>query len=114
LTPEQRELLNGDALHIMIFRRLERMLDNPDEHGIYPTTEFMVGLKGDILRWVRQDAEGISKTMARVNLLGAAMDIVRMDIGDTPPGSNDDDYFMVAEQRLLAAAKQLVAAHADG
>lgn len=52
------EVLNGDRLHMTIFRRLEAMLDNPNEHGIYPTTEFMVGLKEDFTTLALEVAGG--------------------------------------------------------
>lgn len=45
--------MNGDRLHMAIFRRMEAMLEHPDEHGIYPTSEFMAGLKGDVHEWAR-------------------------------------------------------------
>ena len=58
------ELLNRDALHLAIFRRMEAMIENPDEHGIYPTTEFMEGLKSDILGITTQAVGYLSAELA--------------------------------------------------
>jgi hypothetical protein len=49
------EALNGDELHLLIFKHLEEMLENPDEHGIYPTTKFMVDLKQALLTYIKEE-----------------------------------------------------------
>lgn len=49
-----QDLLNHDELHLLIFKYLEAMLENPDEHGIYPTTKFMKNLKQDLLRYCEE------------------------------------------------------------
>lgn len=47
-TSELDDVLNGDELHLLIFKRLETMLDNSDEFGLYQTSDFMIGLKKDL------------------------------------------------------------------
>ena len=45
---------NAKSLRVIIVDHTSEMLDNPDEYGIYPTTQFYNNLEQSILQWVSE------------------------------------------------------------
>lgn len=106
---ELDEILNGDELHMLIYKHLDEMLEHPNKHGIYPTTKFMVDLKKSLLtlkqRWERQarideNQLYLSNIERWENRVPVAGEVTAASFGSAGAGMTEAAYKNAFEDRI--------------